>query len=91
MGLELGAEVFPRCAEIAGGGDSDAGDDSRMGLIDLDPGNSVGRDVNGRGSEGEGEEDGAQKMISPGRALKKKHTSAAISTKTTAVKTVVGI
>ena len=45
--------------EIAGGGgDSDTGDDGRIGLHDLDPGTRVGRDVNGGGIVGEGDEDG---------------------------------
>jgi hypothetical protein len=44
--------------EIAGGGDSDTGDDGRMGLHDLDPGTGVGRDVYGGGIVGEGDEDG---------------------------------
>ena len=58
MGLEVDAGLFPEFAEIAGGGDSDAGDDGRMGLHDLDPGTTEGRYFYGGGIVGEGDEDG---------------------------------
>jgi hypothetical protein len=59
MRPEVAAGVFPGFAEIAGGGDNYAGDDSRTGLIDLDPDTRVGRDVYGGGSDGEDYEDGS--------------------------------
>jgi hypothetical protein len=60
MGLELDAGGFLGLEEIAGGGDSDAGDDNRVSLHDLDPGTRVWREVYGGGIVGEGDEDGGK-------------------------------
>jgi hypothetical protein len=60
--LALG--VFPGFVEIAGGGgDSDTGDDSGMGLHDLDPGIRVERGVYGGGIFVEGDEDGRNGLV----------------------------